>query len=220
MGYQAFFFDFDGVLADSVEVKTRAFANLFAPYGPEIVNKVVEYHRRHGGMTRKEKFQHYFKKFLKMPLNDQKIQQFCDIFSSFVIDEVIASPEIPGATEFLNKWSKKVPCFIISATPDEEIVTIVNRRGLGLYFKEIKGSSQSKENNLRTILLKYGLEPARCLFFGDSGSDYRAASACKVDFMGILPGPEAPLLQIVSNLKWARNFNALIFEKNENAGGI
>ncbi|MEW5949900.1 MAG: HAD-IA family hydrolase [Thermodesulfobacteriota bacterium] len=220
MGYQAFFFDFDGVLADSVEVKTRAFANLFAPYGPEIVNKVVEHHRRHGGMTRKEKFQHYFKKFLKMPLNDQKIQQFCDIFSSFVIDEVIASPEIPGAAEFLNKWSKKVPCFIISATPDEEIVTIVNRRGLGLYFKEIKGSSQSKENNLRTILLKYGLEPARCLFFGDSESDYCAASACKVDFMGILPGPEVPLLQIVSNLKWARNFTALIFEKNENAGGI
>ncbi|MEE9509964.1 MAG: HAD hydrolase-like protein [Candidatus Bathyarchaeia archaeon] len=55
MKYQAFFFDFDGVLADSVEVKTRAFAKLFESYGPEIQARVVEHHRKNGGMTRKDK---------------------------------------------------------------------------------------------------------------------------------------------------------------------
>ena len=48
----ALIFDFDGVLADSVEVKTRAFAKLFQSYGPEIEDRVVKYHRNNGGMSR------------------------------------------------------------------------------------------------------------------------------------------------------------------------
>jgi len=42
--YKALFFDFDGVLADSVEVKTDAFSKLFEKFGPEIQAKVVEHH--------------------------------------------------------------------------------------------------------------------------------------------------------------------------------
>ena len=59
MYYEAFFFDFDGVLADSVEVKTRAFARLFESYGPEVVARVVAHHRYHGGMTRIEKIKQF-----------------------------------------------------------------------------------------------------------------------------------------------------------------
>ncbi len=36
------FFDFDGVLVDSVNIKTKAFAKLFDPYGQEIEAKVVD----------------------------------------------------------------------------------------------------------------------------------------------------------------------------------
>lgn len=37
--------------------------------------------------------------------------------------------------------------------------------------------------------------PGRCLFFGDVESDYRAAQACGVHFLGILPDQQAPLLK-------------------------
>ena len=47
--YKALFFDFDGVLADSVEVKTNAFAKLFEKFGSEIQAKVLELR----GYTRK-----------------------------------------------------------------------------------------------------------------------------------------------------------------------
>lgn len=61
--------DFDSVLADSVEVKTRAFAKLFEPHGPDVVSKVVEHHRKYGGMTRVDKFRHYYRRFLRKPLD-------------------------------------------------------------------------------------------------------------------------------------------------------
>jgi len=207
---QAFFFDFDGVLADSVEVKTRAFARLFESYGAEIVAKVVDHHRRHGGMTRVEKFRHYYSEFLKKPLDDDVMERLCSEFSRLVVDQVVASPEIPGAEAFLTKWHDHIPCFVISATPDDEIRKIVRRRGLGVFFKEVLGSSASKSENLKTLLDKYALEPAKCIFFGDAESDYRAAKNCGVEFIAILPGPNSPLLKIVPDVRWANDFEALM----------
>ena len=47
--------------------------------------------------------------------------------------------------------------------------------------------------------------PRRCLFFGDAEADYRAAQACGVAFLGIVPGPEAPLLQVAPEIEWRRD---------------
>ena len=144
MPYQAFFFDFDGVLADSVEVKTRAFAKLFERYGPAIAAKVVEHHRNNGGMTRVDKFYHYYREFLGKPLDDAELQRLCGDFSRLVMDEVVSAPEIPGAENFLKKWHNKAKYFVVSATPDEEISQIVRQRRLEVYFREVLGSSKSK----------------------------------------------------------------------------
>ena len=213
MDCQAFFFDFDGVLVDSVEVKTEAFAILFESFGPEVRDKVVDHHRRNGGMTRKDKFRHYYKEFLKKELDDAEMGRLCHIFSALVVKKVIAAPEIPGAEAFLAKWHNKVDCFVISATPDNEIEVILKRRGLNKYFREIRGSSHTKNQNLEDLLNKYGLKSEKCLFFGDAGSDYQAALMNRVPFIGILPGPEAPLLQIAPGIKWYRDFSSLNEDK-------
>ncbi len=206
MRYEAFFFDFDGVLADSVEVKTRAFARLFERYGHDIVAKVVDHHRKNGGMTRADKFRYYYREFLGKPLDEVELQRLCDDFSRLVMDEVITAPGILGANEFLEKWYKQVPCFMVSATPDEELLEIVSRRGLEIYFRDILGSSRSKQKNVKFLLEKHGLNPEKCLFFGDAESDYRAAMACNVNFIGIVTGPDAPLLRVAPGIKWAPNF--------------
>ena len=213
MNYQAFFFDFDGVLADSVEVKTRAFAKLFERYGPDVEAKVVEHHRNNGGMTRIDKFYHYYQEFLGKPLDKAELQRLCNDFSRLVVDEVVSAPEIPGAENFLKKWHNSVKCFMVSATPDDEIKEIVKRRGIDIYFHEILGSSCSKSDNVNYLLNKYGLAPAQCLFFGDAESDYRAAAASGVNFIGILPNENAPLLQIAPDITWSRDFVGMDLEK-------
>jgi phosphoglycolate phosphatase-like HAD superfamily hydrolase len=204
--YEAFFFDFDGVLADSLEVKTRAFAKLFEPHGPEVVRKVIDHHRRHGGMTRLEKFRHYHSKYLDKSLNDQEMADLCRRFSELVVDEVVAAPEIRGAGEFLNKWCTHLSCFVISATPEDEIREIVRRRGMAGYFREVLGAPADKKTNLKTLLDKYSLSPSNSCFFGDATSDYHAARACGTNFIGILPDSDAPLLKSQPGLKWAKNF--------------
>jgi beta-phosphoglucomutase-like phosphatase (HAD superfamily) len=209
MQYEAFFFDFDGVLADSVEVKTRAFAKLFEPHGPEIVERVVDHHRRHGGMTRAEKFRHYHREYLGTTLNEEGLADLCRRFAALVVDEVVAAPEIPGAEEFVKRWSSKLDCFVISATPDEEIEEIVRRRGLTGYFKGVFGSSLDKKTNLQNLLSKYAFDPLKCCFFGDAESDYQAARTCETHFIGIAPDADAALLRLHPEISWARDFGDL-----------
>ena len=56
------FFDFDGVIAESVNAKTEAFREMYIEHGTEIANKVVDYHINHGGVSRFEKFKYYYGK--------------------------------------------------------------------------------------------------------------------------------------------------------------
>ena len=204
--YRALFFDFDGVLADSVEVKTDAFAKLFERFGSEIQGKVVEHHRNNGGMTRKDKFVYYYQNYLQKALNHGELEKLCREFSNLVVDNVVAVPEIPGAEYFLKKCCNKAKCFVVSATPDEEIREIVNRRGINIYFEEILGSSCSKTEHVNSLLDKYNFESNQCLFWGDTGSDYRAAIETGVGFIGVLPNKNAPLLKIAPDIIWHENF--------------
>ena len=183
--YSGFIFDFDGVLADSVNLKTHAFAALFQDYGKEIQKKVIEYHLKNGGKTRREKLQYYYSHIIKKPLENIKLEALCQEFSSIVVDQVIGAPEITGASDFLEAWYTIIPCFVVSATPDGEIKTIVEKRNMGKYFREVLGSNKSKFENIEYLIDKYRLEPKRCIFFGDTMNDYTSSKRCNLQFIGI-----------------------------------
>ena len=52
-------FDFDGVILESVSVKTAAFRQLFS-FAPEHVDEIVQYHLDNGGMSRFDKFRYIY----------------------------------------------------------------------------------------------------------------------------------------------------------------
>ena len=87
---RAIAFDFDGVLVESVEVKTRAFARLFNTEGPDAVRKILDYHLENGGVSRFEKFKTIYRSILKRPLSEEQFRSLCERFSELVVDEVVA----------------------------------------------------------------------------------------------------------------------------------
>ena len=204
--FEAFFFDFDGVLADSVEVKTKAFARLYEPYGTEVVGKVVMHHRQNGGMTRTEKFKHYHNVFLKQSLKHVDLKDLSEQFSCLVVDEVVMAKEIPGAQAFLSKWTEIVACFVVSATPEDELKEIIKRRCISPFFKEIMGAPCSKKENISKALSQYNFNPTKCLFFGDAVNDYTAALHCNIPFVGLVAYQESPLLDKYPSIFWKRDF--------------
>ena len=71
---KAIIFDFDGVILNSVNVKTEAFKELYKQYGSAVVKKVEKYHLENGGISRFEKFKYYHKNFLNIDLNSVEMR--------------------------------------------------------------------------------------------------------------------------------------------------
>lgn len=184
--WQAVFFDFDGVIADSVRVKTTAFAAMFEPYGQEVVSKVLDYHLANGGMPRFKKFEYYLRELLHREPSPELLDQLGSEFSSRVVDGVIASSLITGAKESLKELKHHgIPAFIVSGTPHEEMLTIAEQKELATYFLEIHGSPRNKTEILQDILKRRSYRAEECLFIGDALADHKAAADTGMQFLGI-----------------------------------
>jgi phosphoglycolate phosphatase-like HAD superfamily hydrolase len=108
-----------------------------------------------------------------------------DRYSSLVMENVINAAEIPGAEAFLHRVTGTVRCFIISGTPQHELERIVERRGWTSLFTAILGSPTSKQDHLLTMLERYALPVSGSVFIGDAMTDYQAALATGLRFIGI-----------------------------------
>src|SRR3989338_3613279 len=94
---RVFLFDFDGVIVDSVNIKTEAFAELYRPFGEKVISKVVRHHRSHGGMSRFEKIHYYPKQYLNQDLSNSDLMKLANRFSRMVLNKVTKAPFIKGS---------------------------------------------------------------------------------------------------------------------------
>ena len=180
---KAIIFDFDGVIVESVDIKTKAFARLFEHEGGVVVEKVVDYHLKNGGVSRFDKFRYYYKEILKRPLSDQQFEELCSGFSELVMEEVVKAPYVKGSKEILDNYFRICQCFVATGTPQEEIDEIIIQRGMFPYFKGVYGAPKKKYVIVREILDSYGIKPEEVIYVGDAMSDYQAASENSVRFI-------------------------------------
>mgnify|MGYP002529866388 CR=1 FL=1 len=122
--YKYIFWDFDGVIKDSIQVKSDAFATLFSSFGNEIEQRVREHHEDHGGMSRYDKIPLYLE-WAKQDATQAMVKNHCDQFSNLVTQAVIDSPWVHGVQDFLCQHSTEKSFFLLTATPQEEIEEIL-----------------------------------------------------------------------------------------------
>lgn len=183
-------FDFDGVILESVSVKTMAFQEIFSEEG-EAVKKIERFHIENGGLSRFDKFKHIYRNILHRDLSDDEFQQLCNRFSHLVFQNVIKSPFVLGAEEFLKKNYRKFDFYIVSATPEDELRQIVKNRGLNPYFKGVYGAPGQKPTHIQKILSETHRNPEDVVFIGDAINDLNAARACGIRFIGRV-APDEP----------------------------
>ena len=177
-------YDFDGVICDSVNVKTEAFVELYKNEGAEIQAQVREYHLLNGGISRFEKFRYFQSALLKKEVSENDINVLADKFAALVKEKVISSAYITGAYEFIKKNSSKQQ-FICTGTPEIEILEIAERKGISHFFQHLYGSPKTKTEIIDMILTQTSVNKEKCIFFGDAMTDYKAAKSCNIPFIGI-----------------------------------
>lgn len=181
----AIIFDFDGVLVESVDVKTRAFASLYEQYGEKIVAQVEDYHLHNGGISRFDKFRYFQTEILGgSPLDDSEVSKLAERFSAQVVDQVVSAPMVNGAQAFLDDCYGTQLLFVVSGTPTTELNEILERRNLQKYFSGTWGSPGSKTQNISAVLTEHSIRASHCVMIGDAIADYEGAIANAVPFLG------------------------------------
>lgn len=176
------FWDFDGVIKDSVDVKTRAFEALFRPYGGKVAARVREHHQANGGISRFEKMPLYLG-WVGLDATEKNVVDFCRRFSSAVLDAVIDSPWVPGVLDYLERFHHEQHFVLVTATPQSEIEIILDRIGIAHYFQKVFGAPMSKAKVISDVLNELNIPLSRALMIGDAESDLLAAEQNGVPFL-------------------------------------
>jgi phosphoglycolate phosphatase-like HAD superfamily hydrolase len=180
---KAVILDFDGVILESAEIKTRAFAELFKNF-PNQLNRILTHHRKNAGVSRFRKFDYIYRHILKRPLPPSVRRDLGRRFSRLVVRRVLRAPFVPGAQDFLRKHEKDCRLFVVSGTPQSELRRIVRQRGLRRYFRGVYGSPRTKEQAVENILRRYRFSKRDVVMVGDAETDRRAAARGGIGFWG------------------------------------
>jgi phosphoglycolate phosphatase-like HAD superfamily hydrolase len=176
------FWDFDGVIKDSVAVKTSAYVQLFQPYGEKVAERVRSHHQEHGGVSRYEKIPLYLS-WAGEPTDSSTVSRFCESFSKLVKQAVIDAPWVYGVREYLVENAKRQYFVLITATPQEEIEEILIASGISGCFSEVYGAPIPKTEAIKRVLCHLQCQHESALVIGDAESDFQAAMENKVPFL-------------------------------------
>ncbi|MBI4184359.1 MAG: HAD family hydrolase [Proteobacteria bacterium] len=176
-------FDCDGVVLDSNRLKSEALAKALADEPAERVAAFVRYHQATGGVSRYEKFRHYYAVMSPRADVQAAVDGALARLAGILRDELVRCPEVPGVRRALERLrAAGVPCAVNSGGDEAELLAAFPRRGLDAYFAAVLGSPRTKAENMERLREK-GLLRLPGLYFGDARKDMETAEAYGFDFV-------------------------------------
>lgn len=178
-------FDFDGVILDSVPIKTEGFKKLFQNFPNEKVYKLIEYHIQNGGISRYKKIKYFFNELLNKEISENEILEYAKKYSILTKEE-LANPKylIEDSLDFIKQNYKKYNMHIASGADENDLRYICEKLDLSQYFLSIHGSPKIKSDIVKTILEYNNYNKDETILIGDSINDYEATKTNNINFFG------------------------------------
>ncbi|PCJ17696.1 MAG: haloacid dehalogenase [Candidatus Cloacimonadota bacterium] len=179
------FFDFDGVILDSVSIRTKGFEEVLKNHDAQDVKKLIDYHILNGGISRYSKFKWFYKEVLNKELSEEKLSEYTNDFSNIMLRELTNKKYLIIETlDFLEKTFLSMPMHIVSGSDQDELRHLCKELDIEKYFNSIHGSPTEKTINIKNMLDQFDYDAEDTLMIGDSINDYQAAFDNGVYFCG------------------------------------
>ncbi len=183
--YNNIFWDFDGVIMDSMPVRNKGFEQVLRKFPKAEVDELIKFHLENGGLSRYVKFRYFFEKIRNEEVSDEKINQLAAEFS-IVMKELLVDESllIYDSLNFIKRNFQNYKMHIVSGSDQSELRYLCKRLGIAEYFLSINGSPTPKTELVEQLLQQYNYKKDRSVLIGDSINDYEAANNNEIDFMG------------------------------------
>lgn len=179
------FWDFDGVILDSMKIKGDGFVELFKNFSSKDVRILENYHYMNGGVSRFDKIEYFYNHVLKKDISKKEILKLADKFSNIIKVNLFDSKNlIDDSMSFIKDNFNNYNFHIISGAENKELNKLCQKLQIESYFQSITGSPAKKEVLVKLTVEKFNYKKNEILLIGDSVNDYEAAKKNNVKFRG------------------------------------
>ncbi len=185
---RALVFDFDGTLVSSNEIKWAAFEACFADR-PDRRDEIIAYCRSGPHTPRDVKFRYVYEEILGVPYTEAVGHRLGARFNALTTSAIVAAPEVPGASRFIACAGARRPLALLSSTPHEVLVEILEGRGWKDRFVCVQGGPVDKAAWLTAYREGAGVTGGEVVVFGDTLEDAAAATVAGCGFVAVGADP-------------------------------
>lgn len=183
--YKVIFWDFDGVLMNSNEIRDLGFLRVLSDYPKPKVDQLLKFHQKNGGLSRYVKFRYFFEEVMDKEISDEEVNEWAEKFSvimkKLLIDHSLLIDE---NVQFVKREYKNREMHIVSGSDQSELRYICQQLDIAKYFNSINGSPTPKNKLVEDLLDEHKYEKDRCILIGDSINDLEAAMVNNIKFIG------------------------------------
>jgi len=183
--YDIIFFDCDGVVLDSNRLKSDAFfSSVVDNWGNAAAIELVNYHKKHGGVSRYKKFDYFFNKIVSEQADEIAQKRTLKKYAELVLSGLLTAQIAPHLSELRLLHSSAI-WLVASGGDQQELRQVFIERNIIDWFDGgVFGSPTDKMDIVRRELTKYVKKDkkTKALIFGDSQYDYQVAVANGIDF--------------------------------------
>lgn len=179
------FWDFDGVLMDSMPVRNRGFELVLKEFPSQEVAQLMEYHLTNGGLSRYVKFRYFFEQIRGESVSEDEISKWASKFSEVMKKELLDKTLlIPDTLDFIKSHKDVFSMHIVSGSDQTELRHLCKKLNIASYFLSINGSPSPKNQLVSELLEEYKYKKSETVLIGDSINDFEAAQTNEIDFIG------------------------------------
>lgn len=183
--YKTILWDFDGVILDSMKVRSDGFRWVLKDYPENQVSDLIHFHESNGGLSRYVKFRYFFNQIRSEEIDEFAVNQFSEEFSTYMRERLTDKDLlIQDSLQFLISQVGIKDMHIVSGSDQNELRFLSDKLEISHFFQSINGSPTPKTILVTELIQNYDLNANHVLLIGDSINDLEAAQGNQIDFAG------------------------------------
>ena len=186
-GLSALFFDFDGVIMDSMPLKLQSYRYAFAPWKLDGA-RLPQLQMKYAGLSRQKSLGLMYQDLTGNPINNEQFDLALERYTDHDDRSRRKMRAVPGTMEFLQSLPGSTFTAIVTGTPQAVIDKTISVHRLTPYFDRVCGTPPEKKISLQHLLTEYAIESENSVMIGDAITDQLAAQYCNMRFVGICTG--------------------------------
>jgi len=184
MKLKAIFFDFDGVIMDSMHLKLEGYCRALAQFNfpRDQMDRIM---CENMGTSRQKIIVEMYQQLSGKTITDDIFEPALATFNK--LDEE-ARPKMvmmAGSLDFLKKIHLDYYTAVVTGTPEDVVLRTTAYHKLDSYFDIVRGSPETKADIISGLMKDNQFKIEECIFIGDGKADQNAAAACDIRFVGM-----------------------------------